>query len=185
VDGQVAVTQEETEAMFGKITSIMEYLKNSLVNNTELAKQVASLQAQVSDLTAQVANAVGTNTALQEAVNVLQQERDTARQRVNELEQSNSELSAKFTNRDNDANHWYAQYQAVSAELERVKNERSELETEHLKLIEENDKAKAQLEKIKAMFNVPIVEEVKSHETPQPRDPVTQQWQGWPQQQVG
>jgi hypothetical protein len=104
---------------------------------------------------------------------------------VNELEQSNSELSAKFTNRDNDANHWYAQYQAVGAELERVKNERSELETEHLKLIEENDKAKAQLEKIKAMFNVPIVEEVKSHETPQPRDPVTQQWQGWPQQQVG
>src|SRR5215831_1874219 len=167
VDGNVAVTQEETEAMFGKITSIMEYLKNSLVNNTELAKQVAALQEQVSDLTSQVQQAVGTNAALQEAVNVLTTERDTARHAVTTLEASINELNTRFTNRDNDANHWYAQYQAVSAELERVKNERSELETEHLKLIEAHDKAKGQLEKIKAIFpSNPVVEEVQKHDTP-------------------
>ena len=186
MDGNVAVTQEDTEAMFGKITSIMEYLRNQLVNNTELAKQVATLQAQVNDLTAQVTAAVGTNTALQEAVNVLQSERDQARQRAVELEQSNTDLNAKFTNRDNDANHWYAQYQAVSAELERVKNERSQLETDHLTLIKEHDTAKALIEKVKATFSIsPVVEEVQKHESPQPRDPVTQQWQGWSDRQVG
>src|SRR5215472_16571754 len=92
----VAVTQEETEAMFSKMTSVMEYLRNQLVNNTELAKQVQALTAQVNDLTGQIHSVVGQNTALQEAVNVLTGERDRAQQEAVDGRNRHSEVEQKF-----------------------------------------------------------------------------------------
>ena len=57
MEAQVA-TREETEAMFSKIAGFMEYIRNQLVNNTELAKKVEEMQAQINSLTEQVNNGV-------------------------------------------------------------------------------------------------------------------------------
>jgi chromosome segregation ATPase len=191
------VTQEDTEAMFSKIQSFMDFLRNALVNNTELAKQVHQMQQQLAELTTQINTAVGTNQALQEAVNVLTNERDEARRELQETQAtlhdvkekwnaSTKEWEEKFISRDNDANHWYGQHQAVSEELAKVKEERSALEQEHQQLLEEHEKAKETLARIRATlgsvvpgFEPVAVKEVVKHEEPQPRDPVTQQWRSW------
>jgi chromosome segregation ATPase len=172
--------------MFNKFTSFMDYIRNQLVNNTELAKQVQEMQQQLSELTHQVNQAVGTNTALQEAVNVLTRERDEVRSDYEAACTKVSELENKFTQRDNDANHWYSEYQKISDELTKVKAERSELEAEHLRLMDEHEKVKDQLARIKSVLStvqtIPAavaVEEVHKPEGPQPRDPVTQQWRSW------
>lgn len=186
MDG-TTVSQEETLAMFSKFTSFMDYIRNQLVSNTELAHQVEALTAQVHELTAQVHSVVGQNTALQEAVNVITGERDQARSEVESLKTVNAHLEAQFNTRDNDANHWYAEFQRVSAELETVKAERSKLQEEHQALVESHDKLKAKIKQIQQVFGgeMATVEELQKRNEPQPRDPETQQWRGWSSQQTG
>ena len=186
MDGQV--TLEETEAMFAKFTSIVDYLRNALVSNTELAREVQTLKQLVNDMAMKVDQVTSQNSALQEAVNVLTSERDVANRRIAELESENRDLRTRFEQRDNDANHWYTQWGVISEEVAKVKQDRSALEEDHLKLLEEHEKAKDKLKHIQSVFGaaqvmeqenhpVPIVEPIKTD--PQPRDPVTQQWQSW------
>jgi len=180
VDGHT-VSQQETEDMFAKIEGFLSYLRNVIVNNSDLAKQVQELTTQVNELTAQVGSVVGQNAALQEAVNVLTQERDTARR---DLQATTEQLGATEKARataQNDADHWFAEHERLSQDYNKIKEERSALESDHLKLMEEHEKVKAKLASIEAMFR-PVVQEVQVHTGDQPRDPATQQWRGWQDQ---
>lgn len=181
--------------MFAKFEGILSYLRNQLVNNTELASRVRELEAQVNELTNNVHNVVSQNAALQEAVNALTNERNEARAKISELESEKHTLQQNYTQRDNDANHWYAEFNkakedwasevaALRAELESVKKERSDLETEHLHLLDDHQRATDRLKQIQSVFGSVnpepvVIEEIKKPEEPQPRDPETQQWRGW------
>ena len=188
MDGQ-ATTREEIDAMFSKVTAVFDHIRNVFLNESEFSKRVEAMQAQINELSQQVHQVTANNSALQEAVNVLTQERDTARRESNDWQEKHNSVETARAQAQSDADHWYSQYLALNTEHEKVKSERSQLEQDHLKLTEEHEKVKAELERITAQINQVYlglqprpIEPLESHE-PQPRDPVTQRWQGWPEAQ--
>src|SRR5215472_16222629 len=181
MDGQ-ATTKEEIDAMFSKVTAVFDHICNVFLNESELSKRVEAMQAQINELSAQVHQVTANNSALQEAVNVLTQERDTARREWSETcEKLNSTETAR-AQAQSDADHWYNEHNNVKAALEGVQAARSNLEQDHQKLLDEHEKVKAELERVTAQINQiylglqPKPEPV--HED-QPRDPATQRWQSW------
>jgi predicted nuclease with TOPRIM domain len=187
MDGQVVTTKEEIDAMFSKVTAVFDHIRNVFLNESELSKRVEAMQAQINELSQQVGQVTANNSALQEAVNVLTQERDTARREWSETcEKLNSTETAR-AQAQSDADGWYHKWEELAQEHEKVKQERSALELDHQRLVEEYNKLQEQMKEVTTQLEAiyamtrpkPVVEEVTDPLGPQPRDPETQRWQSW------
>jgi len=181
--------EQEIDAMFTKFTDAFSYIRQTFVNANQFAEQVKALQTQVTQLSQDFENLKQHNAALDSAVNSLTSERDTAR---SEASQWKSEAELKEKARDEaekNAGEWYQAHTQVSNELASVKGILSERETELQHALDESAKLKEQLERVQAQINQiyqgfapkPVVEAVQEHSEAQPRDPLTQRWQGWSQ----
>ena len=121
-----STTNEEIEAMFAKFTAMFDHIRNAFVNGAELAKRVEELSAQVSQLSQEVHQVTQQNAALQEAVNVLTQERDEARAEVQSLRWQHSQASNERDNASANFAQATEKVNALLAELENVKRDRDD-----------------------------------------------------------
>ena len=187
MDGQV--NEQEINDMFTKVTAAFDYIKQTFVNANQFAEQVRVLQSQVTQLTQDFEQLKVHNHALDEAINALTQERDTARRESNDWQAKANAAESARAQAQSDADHWYNQHQSMSQELATTKEALSAREHDLQEALEGNAQLKAKLETVEAQINQiyqgfapkPVVEEVEKHEGDQPRDPNTQRWQSWSQ----
>jgi chromosome segregation ATPase len=181
---EVSVSQEEIDNMFTKIVAAFDHIKQTFVNAAQFSEELRTLKAQFNELSHNFEELKQHSHALDEALGTAYRERDEARAEAKANGEKAQAAEVARENAEKNAQDWYNAHTQVSQRLSEVTSERDARERDLREALEENEKLKSELERItsqltqiyQSMQPRPVVQDV--HEA-QPRDPVTQQWQGW------